>query len=506
MAFRELINLIGFELDEAAMRDVENRTHAMFENMKDFGKEWSLKISAPIIAAGVLAVNEFAQWNEEMAIVRQRIESTGGTAGKTAEELDAMSNKLAEGVKYSHDEILKGEEVFLKFGTITGETFDRATKAAIDFASANKMDVTSSAQIMGRALESPGEGMRRLAMMGIHFTKVEKKRLEVMVESGQVAKAQALILDKVEKSTGGVAKKVAEASSGFYKLKKSIEELQESFGEILIPYFRKFYEIASKVFEWFNKMSPEMKQAVVLFGAIAAAIPLIVGALGGLGLAVNGIMTGLLALRTILAGKALLSLATLGPWLLWAIAIAAIGIGLGLLTEDIIAFSKGKKSLVGELLGDIPVWWDAFVEQVTGFINIIRSTLGMKPLETRSSKYEADKKAIIELQDQIRIKNAKTPEEKGSIFTGTEQPFAEFSGGKSQGNGATGSWDMKPSPATMATVNKTTSNNITVNQQLPPGTPEQHKKEIKQFTEDIFNEHLNKHLRSAYNNFSVVTP
>jgi hypothetical protein len=66
---------------------------------------------------------------------------------------------------------------------------------------------------------------------------------------------------------------------------------------------------------------------------------------------------------------------------------------------------------------------------------------------------------------------------------------------------------MKPSPATVASVaNKNTSTRITVNQQLPPGTTEQHKKQVKQFTEDIFNEHLNKHLRAAYNNFSVVTP
>jgi hypothetical protein len=499
MAFRELINLIGFELDEAAMRDVENRTHAMFENMKDFGKEWSLKISAPIIAAGVLAVNEFAQWNEEMAIVRQRIESTGGTAGKTAEELDAMSNNLAEGIKYSHEEILKGEEVFLKFGAVTGNTFDRATKAAIDFAAANKMDVTSSAQVLGRALGSPGEGMRRLAMMGIHFTKVEKKRLETMVESGQVAAAQVIILDRVEKSTGGVAKKVAEASSGFFRLKKSIEELQESFGAILIPYFRKFYEIASKVFDWFNKMSPEMKQAVVIFGAVAATIPLIVGALGGLGLAVNGIMTGLLALRAIMTGGALLNLAAIGPWLLWAVAIAAVAIGIALLTEDIIAFSKGKKSLIGELLGDIPAWWGSFIEDVKNFVNMVMGIMNLHPFNTKSDKYEADQKAIQDIQKSLYVKDAFAPG-KGKSIGGSSGYFGAPDGSNQP-------WTMKPSPATVASVaNKNTSTRITVNQQLPPGTTEQHKKQVKQFTEDIFNEHLNKHLRAAYNNFSVVTP
>jgi hypothetical protein len=58
MAFRELINLIGFELDEAALRDVEQRTSMVFDKMKDWGEKWSLRVSTPIIAAGVLAVNK----------------------------------------------------------------------------------------------------------------------------------------------------------------------------------------------------------------------------------------------------------------------------------------------------------------------------------------------------------------------------------------------------------------------------------------------------------------
>jgi hypothetical protein len=506
MAFRELINLIGFELDEAALRDVEQRTSMVFDKMKDWGEKWSLRVSTPIIAAGVLAVNKFAEYNEELAIVRQRIESTGGTAGKTADQLEEMSNALSKGTKFTHDQVLAAEDVLLRFGNVTKGTYDRAAKAAIDFAAANKMDVTSSAQFLGRALESPGEGMRRLAMMGIYFTKVERARMQAMVDSGHIAQAQALILDKVEKSTGGVAKKVAEASSGFFKLKKSIDEVQESFGQVLIPYFRKFYDAASKVLDWFNRLSPEIKQTIILFGAIAAAIPLVVGALGGLGLAVNSIISGLLAL------KGLNMLTMLGPWLLWAVAIAAIGVGIALLTEDIIAFSKGKKSLIGTLLGDIPAWWDGFVEDVKNFINMVAGIIGLKPFETKRDKYAADEAAISSLQEKIRLRNAKTPEEKGSaVFVGEDQPYIAFGEGKPS-KGVSGSfdatpWSMKPSPATVASVsNRNASTNITVNQQLPPGTSDEHKKQVKQYTEDLFNEHLNKHLRNAYQNFSVVTP
>ena len=56
-----------------------------------------------------------------------------------------------------------------------------------------------------------------------------------------------------------------------------------------------------------------------------------------------------------------------------AVAIAAVAIGIALLTEDIIAFSKGKKSLIGELLGDIPAWWGSFIEDVKNFVSSLFS-------------------------------------------------------------------------------------------------------------------------------------
>lgn len=499
MSFRELINIIGFELDEPAMRQAEERTKAMFEGMKDFGEKWSLRISAPIIAAGVLAVNEFSKYNEELAIVRQRIESTGGTAGKTADELDEMSNKLSEGVKYSHDEILAGEEALLRFGSVTGKIYDRATSAAIDFAAANKMDVAQSAKLIGRALESPGEGMRRLGIMGVVFTKEEQKRMQQLVASGRTLEAQKMILDRVERSTKGTAKAVADASTGFYKLRKSTEELQESFGKLLLPYFQKFYDIASKVLDWFNSISPEMKKSIIFWGSIAAAIPLVVGALGSLGLIINTIKEGLIALRLVMLGTAGLTWASIAPWIVWALAIAGVAVALALITEDFMAFRAGKKSLIGELLGDLPVWWDKFLESVTWLskqLNPIRKMLGIE--EVGLTVEEQDKeagtwKSTEELQKGIQEKQKASMVDNGQAQQVGESLF-------------TSNWNLHPSPASSAAMQKTVSNNVVVNQTLPPGTPEEHKKQVKQFTADIFQEHLDKHLRNAYQNFSTVTP
>jgi len=62
---------------------------------------------------------------------------------------------------------------------------------------------------------------------------------------------------------------------------------------------------------------------------------------------------------------------------------------------------------------------------------------------------------------------------------------------------------LTPSPATVAGA-QGGSINVTVNQTLPPGTPEEHAAIVKQSTQNLFEMHLNKELRGAMANFVEV--
>ena len=375
MILRELINLIGFEIDQGAMKNVEEKTSSMFNRMKSVGEEMSLKVTAPIMAAAGLAVHEFTKWNVAMAEVRQRVVSTGGAAGKTVEELDQMSRSLAEGVDYSHESILEAEAELLKFKDISGNTFDVATKAAIDLAASMKISVAEAARMLGRSLLAPGEMMRTLTLAGVHLTTQEKKRLELLTQSGRAAEAQNYILTRLQDTLGGTARAVSGAGSGFNQFKKSLNDLAESFGEVLQPAFKKFYDIVSKLLDWFRKIPKETKQTIAVFAGIAAAIGPVNTIAGMLGPVISVLI------------------AAFGWWIPIIIAVTA---ALFLLTEDFLHFIHGGKSFIGqfiepwktlapkikEYVQPIIYWfteaWQGLVQFVKGIVQLIGALIGGK--------------------------------------------------------------------------------------------------------------------------------
>jgi hypothetical protein len=250
-----------------------------------------------------------------------------------------------------------------------------------------------------------------------------------------------------------------------------------------------------------------MKKAIIFWGAIAAAIPLVSTALGGLGMAIKIVSEGIAVLRTLMIAQAAGTWAAIAPWLAWALAIGAAGLAIALITEDIMAFRAGKKSLIGELVGDIPAVWEKFMEQVMAvskLLNPIRTFLGLPEVgltEEEIGKRAGTWKSTKDLQMEIHQKTASA-----LVSEGREQEAAEMMFEPDKWN------SIKASPEAMARAfrseqqgaSSNVTTNITVNQTLPAGTPEEHKKTIKQYTEDLFGGFMDKQLRFAGTNFQVV--
>jgi phage-related protein len=351
MVVRELINLIGYEIDEASYKQVEGRSQKLFDGIEKFGKSMSLKVTAPIMAAAAFAVNEFTQYKTALAIINQTLLSTGNAAGKTAAELESMSESLQGQSLYEHSDILKDiTGTLLTFDKVSGTTFDRASQGAIDLAARWKLDLQSAAIMVGKALNDPAEGLGLLTRRYVHMTKAEKDHVKAMVDQGRTADAQRYILDMIDRSVGGMAKTVRESSSGFIVFTNKLKETGEMFGEILQPYFKKFYNLLVKLLDIFNKLSPTTKKAVLLFAALAAAIgpiALLLGGLGNAGLAtVKGITTIINYTRVLTGAVGGLSLATLG-WV--ALVVAALAV-LFLLVEDFMQYMAGGESVIGKFL------------------------------------------------------------------------------------------------------------------------------------------------------------
>lgn len=102
----------------------------------------------------------------------------GDAAPVTYDEAIKLSQSLKDLAGGSDDAVISAETVLLRFQNISKEAFPEALKATLDLAAGMGMDLSSAAQIVGRALDAPGEGLNRLRRFGVRFSEDEKELLK----------------------------------------------------------------------------------------------------------------------------------------------------------------------------------------------------------------------------------------------------------------------------------------------------------------------------------------
>lgn len=155
------------------------------------------------------------------------LKATGSAAGLTRAELDQMAESLKRSSPFDDDEIRKGIASLLRFRDVQGDVFRQAARLAPDLATALDTDLVGAFTRLGRALEDPEKGLRALREAGLDVTSAQEQVNRVMKETGDVSKAQKIILDDLTKSVGGAA---AGENAGLYGSLKGVEK---AWGDVL---------------------------------------------------------------------------------------------------------------------------------------------------------------------------------------------------------------------------------------------------------------------------------
>src|SRR3989304_2067675 len=164
------------------------------------------------------------------------LKSTGGAAGVTADMANDLANSLSGVTTFEDDAILSGENMLLTFTNIGKDVFPAATQAMLDMSTATGQDLVSSSVQLGKALNDPIAGISALSRVGVTFTEDQKKMIEGMVEAGDVAGAQTVILEELSKEFGGSAKAAGETFGGQLTIvKNSLGNVAEEIGGALLP-------------------------------------------------------------------------------------------------------------------------------------------------------------------------------------------------------------------------------------------------------------------------------
>src|SRR3989304_3124593 len=265
---------------------------------------------------GVKSVQAFQESQNVLTQTKAVLKSTGGVAGVTANQVSKLAKAFQSTTVFSDEQVQSGENLLLTFTKISKDIFPEATETMLNMSQALGQDTKSSAIQLGKALQDPILGVTALRRVGVNFNKTDQETIKRLVETGQAAKAQAMILKELKTEFGGSAKAAGTTFAGsMTRLRNTFNDFQELVGQAIVE---RLAPLVDKFNEWLASMGgPEglLKRITALLGQLAPHLPIIAGAIAG------GLVPPLAALA---AGI----IATMAPLIPFIAAGALLGLGL----------------------------------------------------------------------------------------------------------------------------------------------------------------------------------
>jgi phage-related minor tail protein len=179
-------------------------------------------------------IREFKEAEQALNQLNAALNATDFSAGVTAKEITALGEAVEGNTLFKKEAIQQAAASLTSFQNVAGETFTRALKLSADLAVRLGTDLPSAADMLGKALEAPEEGLGRLARKFSDLSPAQKTVIENFVKQGDVAAAQAVILEHLESKTKGLAEAQAQGLTGAADtLGDAWDDLLESFGRTI---------------------------------------------------------------------------------------------------------------------------------------------------------------------------------------------------------------------------------------------------------------------------------
>ena len=282
----------------SATRASQQMADRISKNMRKVGAALSAAVTVPLTLMAKSALQAADIQAKAEAKVQQALMQTGNAAGFTLDQLKKMSTELQRTTLYGDEEVLGGVTAkLLSFTSIAGENFSRLQKLVLDFSTQMGQDASSAAITLGKALDNPVRALSQLTRLGITFTAEEQKKIKAMAETGRVAEAQSLILDKLNSKYGGQAEAAAKTGAGaIQQMRMAWGDLIETIGTTLMPYLVALANRLKALFERLQNLSPATRKVIVVIGALAASLGPLLLTLGSLNLILPAIKSGITAI------------------------------------------------------------------------------------------------------------------------------------------------------------------------------------------------------------------
>jgi hypothetical protein len=201
------------------------------------------KIGAAIVGIGtglatwvvgsllVQSAKDAESLDRQMRTLEGTIAATGGAAGLTAKQIDAMARRLDEATLGSAKAFRDGANALLTFKSIAGSSYEQILLLAQSLEEAGLGTFRDNVIQLAKALEDPVKGLTALTRSGVTFNETQQKVIKALVETGQKAAAQGKILEAVAGQVAGVAEAAGGGLSGLIDLAAKLgQDIRDQLG------------------------------------------------------------------------------------------------------------------------------------------------------------------------------------------------------------------------------------------------------------------------------------
>jgi hypothetical protein len=359
MIIQELINLIGFKVDEGQLTAAERRISVAANGIEQIGKRLSMFLTLPILAMGGVML-KLASDSEE---IKERFDTIFGDLAKSTDE---WAIQFADSVGRSGNKVRKGLSDFQTMMVGIGMGKDQAAgmskkmqQLVYDFASFNHVTDDEAVSQFTMALTGMARGLKRY---GINlkepgqevdaFGNATEKAAKRIDPATQAIKS----LSEIEKvmarqgAIGAAERHLGDFGHRLEQIKSLLSSIYAKFGMEIMPAVNKFITKFIPFLKYLRDMDSSGKRLILVIGGIVAAIgPMIIGfaLLVKLGLALKTTLAGLFLISK---GGIFTIIAGLGKFFLIGAAIVAVIAAIALAVEDVITYMAGGKSVIGKFL------------------------------------------------------------------------------------------------------------------------------------------------------------
>lgn len=267
----------------------------------------AFKVGALAVLGGVALTANFLKGAvddaREAQVITARTENVLKTMGLTARvsatDIADLAGAISDKTGVDDEAIQSGQNLLLTFKNVAasageaGGVFEQTSGLMVDLSAAMGTDAQGAAIQLGKALNDPIKGVSALTRVGVSFSEAQKAQIQGFVETGNLARAQGVILGELENQFGGAAEAMATPAD---RASVAYGNLKEQIGAALLPVVDRllnaFLDATPAISRAISAIGPAIAQVSAFFAPLIAQVGAAFGGDGG------GLSSGLTSFAT----------------------------------------------------------------------------------------------------------------------------------------------------------------------------------------------------------------